>query len=49
MKKVIRDMVWKTILKSNFNITGEVNINIYLEVRYPFDVTYDTFSHPVFR
>jgi len=41
--------------QSNLNVTGgetlnlEGNIKIDLEVRYAVDVTYDTFSHPVFR
>jgi len=53
--KVIRNMVWKIILKSNLSvIEGETlnlegNIKVDLEVRHAVDVTYDTFSHLVFR
>ena len=55
MKKVIRAMVWKIIFKSNLSVIGgetlnlEGKIKIYLEVRHFIDVTYDTFSYPVFR
>jgi len=48
-------MVWKIILKNNLSVIGdktltqEGNIKIDLEVRRAVDVTYDTFSHPVFR
>jgi len=53
--KVIRNMVWKIILKSNLSVIGgetlnlEGNIKIGLEARHAIDVTHDTFSHPVFR
>lgn len=45
MEKVIRDMIWKLILKSNLSVIGsetlnlEGNIKIYLEVRHAVDVT----------
>ena len=54
MEKVIRDIMWKLIIKSNLSVIGsetlnlEGNIKINLEVRHADDVTYVTFSPPDF-
>jgi hypothetical protein len=54
-KEGYQGYAWRIILKTTLSVIGgetlnlKGNIKIDLEIRHAVDVTYDTFSHPVFR